>query len=47
VIARALAKEPELRYPSCRELVQAALAVAVDEASRQLIGRLTGERVFV
>ena len=37
VIARALAKEPELRYPSCRELVQAALAVAVDEASRQLI----------
>ncbi len=37
VIARALAKEPELRYPSCRELVQAALAVAVDEASRQLV----------
>ena len=37
VIARALAKEPELRYPTCRELVQAALAVAVDEASRQLI----------
>ena len=37
MIARALAKEPELRYPSCRELMQAALAVAVDEASRQLV----------
>ncbi len=37
VIARALAKEPAERYPSCRELAQAALAVAVDEASRRLI----------
>ena len=37
VIARALAKEPEQRYPSCRELAHAALAVAVDEASRRLV----------
>ena len=37
VIARALAKEPEQRYPSCRELARAALAVAVDEASRGLV----------
>jgi WD40 repeat protein/tRNA A-37 threonylcarbamoyl transferase component Bud32 len=37
VIARALAKEPEQRYPTCRELVRAALAVAVDEASRLLV----------
>jgi WD40 repeat protein/tRNA A-37 threonylcarbamoyl transferase component Bud32 len=36
VIARALAKEPEQRYPSCRELARAGLAVAVDEASRLL-----------
>ena len=39
VIARALAKEPEQRYPSCRELARAALAVAVDEASRELYRR--------
>jgi WD40 repeat protein len=37
VIARALAKEPEQRYPSCRELARAALAVAVDEASRGVV----------
>ncbi len=37
VIARALAKEPEERYATCRELAQAALAVAVDEASRRLV----------
>jgi WD40 repeat protein/tRNA A-37 threonylcarbamoyl transferase component Bud32 len=37
VIARALAKEPEQRYASCRELARAALAVAVDEASRRLV----------
>ncbi len=37
VIARALAKEPERRYPSCRELARAGLAVAVDEASRRLV----------
>ncbi|MGH3078898.1 MAG: protein kinase domain-containing protein [Gaiellaceae bacterium] len=37
VIARALAKEPEGRYPSCRELARAALEVAVDEASRHLV----------
>ena len=36
VIARALAKEPQQRYPSCRELARAAYAVAVDEASRVL-----------
>ena len=37
VIARALAKEPDQRYASCRELARAALAVAVDEASRRLV----------
>jgi serine/threonine protein kinase/WD40 repeat protein len=37
VIARALAKEPDERYPSCREFARAALAVAVDEASRRLV----------
>ena len=36
VIARALAKEPEQRYESCRELARAALDVTVDEASRLL-----------
>ena len=36
VIARALAKDPDQRYQSCRELAQAALAVSVDEASRLL-----------
>jgi WD40 repeat protein/tRNA A-37 threonylcarbamoyl transferase component Bud32 len=37
VLARALAKEPAERYGSCRELARAALAVAVDEASRRLV----------
>jgi WD40 repeat protein/tRNA A-37 threonylcarbamoyl transferase component Bud32 len=37
VIARSLAKEPDQRYASCRELARAALAVAVDEASRRLV----------
>ncbi len=37
VIARALAKDPAERYSSCRELARAALAVAVDEASRRLV----------
>jgi WD40 repeat protein/tRNA A-37 threonylcarbamoyl transferase component Bud32 len=37
VIARALAKEPEHRYPSCREFARAALSVAVNEASRRLV----------
>jgi WD40 repeat protein len=36
VIARALAKEREERYATCRELARAALGVAVDEASRRL-----------
>ena len=37
VLARALAKDPDGRYARCRELAQAALAVAVDEASRLLV----------
>jgi WD40 repeat protein/tRNA A-37 threonylcarbamoyl transferase component Bud32 len=37
VIATALAKEPAERYPSCRELARAALAVAADEASERLV----------
>ena len=37
VIARALAKDPAERYLSCNELARAALAVAVDEASRRLV----------
>ncbi len=37
VICRALAKEPENRYPSGREFARAALGVAVDEASRRLV----------
>jgi WD40 repeat protein/tRNA A-37 threonylcarbamoyl transferase component Bud32 len=37
VIASALAKDPKQRYPSCRELARAALAVAVGEASRELV----------
>jgi serine/threonine protein kinase/WD40 repeat protein len=36
VIATAMAKEPDRRYATCRDLARAALAVAVDEASRQL-----------
>ena len=36
VIATALAKDPAQRFSSCGELARAALAVAVDEASRQL-----------
>jgi WD40 repeat protein/tRNA A-37 threonylcarbamoyl transferase component Bud32 len=36
VIARALAKQPEERYSSCRELARAALAVTVEETSRLL-----------
>ena len=37
VIARALAKEPERRYATCRDFARAALAVAVEEASRVLV----------
>ena len=37
VMARALAKEPEDRYSTCRELARATLQVAVDEASRRLV----------
>ncbi len=37
VIARALAKDPDSRYSTCRELARAALAVTVDEASRLLV----------
>ena len=37
VIARALAKAPSERYASCGALAGAALAVAVDEASRRLV----------
>jgi WD40 repeat protein/tRNA A-37 threonylcarbamoyl transferase component Bud32 len=37
VIARALEKEPERRYSTCREVARAALEVAVDEASRRLV----------
>ena len=37
VIARALAKDPDQRFPGCRELARAALAVTADEASRLLV----------
>ena len=37
MIARALAKEPQERYPSCREFARATYAVAVDEASRMVV----------
>ena len=36
VIARALAKDPGERFPTCRALTGAALEVAVDEAGRQV-----------
>jgi serine/threonine protein kinase/WD40 repeat protein len=36
VIARALAKDPDERYESCRALAQAVLAATLDEASRRL-----------
>ena len=37
VIARALAKKREQRYPNCRELARASLAVAVGEAASELV----------
>jgi WD40 repeat protein/tRNA A-37 threonylcarbamoyl transferase component Bud32 len=36
VLATALAKNPDQRYTSCRELARAALSITVDEASRRL-----------
>jgi WD40 repeat protein len=37
VIVKALAKEPAERFPSGKEFAQAALGIAVDEASRRLV----------
>jgi WD40 repeat protein len=37
VIARSLAKDPEGRYRSCRDLARAVVAVALDEASARLV----------